>query len=324
MAKIKKHSIAKIFYMIMIGVFLINSTANGIELSNKIYLRVPVESEATYFRMAEVLTRDVSDMQYENYYSRLYDELIQGLRKRSGEIIESPENYITRIKAAIAGKKKKGKVLIVAIDGNSGAFKTTSARDLGKAIELSGGKAVVIERDWFIGSRTQRREMFDDELRGVDVSLRDNEMALRSDKFEREVLKPLQDFNNGNEQKMTLSLSNLYNKDDGGLTRSESFKIDRKTIVIIEGNFLLNEKWNEYFDFKIVVLVKPSIGIERRLVRDSYAEEERIKKIFWRINTPSYIDYLQQHIIKPDLLIITDTWDEGRSVPLQKIAASCI
>lgn len=256
-------------------------------------------------------------------YDNLYEEAVNHIKEEGIGIIEDPADYIELIKSRIARESKKGKALIVAVDGNSGAFKTTSAKQLAAEIRKSGGKAIVIERDWFIDSREERYKRQNRELEEAEVSLRDNEISLRLGKFEEEVLKPLQNFNNGNEQEMTLSLSELYDKyGGGGLTRFESFKIDRETTVIIEGNYLLTQEWKRYFDFKILMLARPSIGIKRRLPRDYHSDIERVEKIFWRINTASFISYLQKNIIKPDMLIITDSWDEERSASLQRIAPS--
>lgn len=345
MINFKKAYITKI-----ISIFIINSfvAANFIYSYPSNYsdaLRVPVGEQRTKDRQEEALKAENRNQQRNptdeqeltdrlikrkgvevtaGIYDEAYELLLQHFRKRAEETLEDPVDYIAYIRAIVAEEKKRGKVLIVAIDGNSGAFKTTSAGNLGKAIELSGGKAVVIERDWFIDSRTERYKKQDDELKEADVSLRDNEISLRSDKFEREVLKPLQAFNNGNEQKMTLFLSELYDKYGGELTHSKSFEIDRETIVIIEGNYLLIKEWEEYFDFRILMLAKPSIGIERRLPRDFHSDKDRIKEVFWRINTPSFISYLQQDITKLELLVITDSWNEEILPLSQKIAPSVI
>ena len=52
-----------------------------------------------------------------------------------------------------------------------------------------------------------------------------------------------------------LHLTDLYDKyGGGGLTHSETIKIDRETVVIIEGNYLSIEEWDRFFDLKILML----------------------------------------------------------------------
>jgi uridine kinase len=125
---------------------------------------------------------------------------------------------------------------VVAFDGNSGAFKTTAAEEVAGSIRRKGGKAVVISRDWFIDSRENRYARQDAELSRLGAtgfSLNDNEISLRAGKFE-EALEAISKFNAGRQVSLTLDLSELYAKyEGGGLTRQETITIDRSTGILI-------------------------------------------------------------------------------------------
>ena len=244
-----------------------------------------------------------------------YEDIALSLR---GALIEEPitdfHNYIKIIADQVITKRtSKKRLFVIAIDGNSGAAKTTTATELAQhLINEHGKKAVVIERDWFIDSRYNRYSRQDEELSQQEISIRDNEISLRIEKFTVEVLEKLKAFNNSANSKMRLELTELYDKyGGGGLTRTESIEMNHDTIVIIEGNFLLIDAWKKYFDFNVLMLAEPSTGLKRRLPRDHHSDSERVRNIFWRINTPSFIDYLQNLKGSPDLIVRTDSWNIG-------------
>lgn len=253
------------------------------------------------------------------YGNEAYENIVRSLKgKRIKEPIIDKAQYVREVKDLVyrvrAESKMAGRAFVVAVDGNSGAIKSSSAQEIARMIREAGGKAVVIERDWFIKSRDERYRRQDAELAGAEISLRDDEISLRRGKFEREVLKKLRQFNAGNAESMTLDLKDLYNKkDEGRLTRSERIQIDRDTVVIIEGNYLLKAKWAGYFDIRTLMLAHPSVGLERRLPRDAHTDSIRVTNTFRRINTPSFIHYMRHGMVEPDVIAITDTWKKDNS-----------
>jgi putative hydrolase of the HAD superfamily len=226
------------------------------------------------------------------------------------------EEAVGLIGAKQAELKKLGRICVAAIDGNSGASKSTNARRIKKKLESSGRKVVLIERDWFIGERTKRYKRQDDEIAEHGVCLIDDEISLRIDKIEREVLDKLKGFNGGTAGSVTLDLRELYNEKGGLLDlEPQTITIDRDTIVIIEGNYLLKKRWREYFDARVLMLISPSIGMDLRRKRDGAAAKgsRDPTPAFWRINTPSFIDYMRREIVTPDLVAVTDTWYPDRA-----------
>ncbi|MBM3244799.1 MAG: HAD-IIIC family phosphatase, partial [Candidatus Omnitrophica bacterium] len=252
--------------------------------------------------------------------------------KIKGSLIEEPvtnkDSHLSVIKSEIDKKIKAnpGKIFVVAIDGNSGAFKTTQAARLAELINHSGGRAVVISRDWFIHERDRRYSNQNDALFFKAHSFDDDEISLRRADFETSCLNKLKEFKQQDTQEATLFLTELYDATSGQLTGRQEITITAGTIVIIEGNYLLSTKknWHELFDLKVLMLASPSVGIKRRLPRDSHPDKKRIEKVFWRINTPSFVHYLQEEILKPDLVMMTDDNGSFCAAGHNKIAPKCI
>ncbi|MFA6321532.1 MAG: helix-turn-helix domain-containing protein [Candidatus Omnitrophota bacterium] len=252
---------------------------------------------------------EIDLMSFKTKYDARYDRYIAGISDQVLFDDSTCPDIAQRLMASSASLHKDGKVCIAAFDGPAGAFKTTSAKKTAALIRASGKKAVVISRDWFIGGRNERYVRQDEELSKNAVSLRDDEISLRRKKFEKEVLDRLEEFNRSSQPQMILDLRDLYNKyGGGGLDRNESVVVDRDTIVIIEGNYLLKKDWRHYFDVGILMLARPSISIARRLPRDAvHADTKRVEKIFWRINTPSFINYIENEMPAADINVVTDS-----------------
>lgn len=257
----------------------------------------------------------VSAAEIEGYDSR-YDEYAAkaGAVYYTENMCQEAAGYLLRIQAE---KKKTRHICVAAVDGNSGAFKTSTAYDIARLLRQDGVNAVVISRDWFIYGRPARYARQDAELTAGTQSLKDDEISLRREKFEKEVLEKLGQFQDSGEEQMILDLGELYNKYGGGeLNRHERIVIDRNTVVIIEGNYLLKKEWRRYFDAGILMLAKPSISITRRVDRDTaHADESRVERVFWRINTPSYLHYLENEVSGSDMTVITDKAAERAAMP---------
>ncbi|HQP92097.1 MAG TPA: hypothetical protein PLU24_05425, partial [Candidatus Omnitrophota bacterium] len=279
--------------------------AVGIEVSISLYKWQRNKMNREKIRSLDLeagLDRQKFDRDYENY-----------LKKNKSE--EFSEKTPVALAEDIMRRRKDGNIFVVAQDGNSGAFKSTTAEKIASILREAGIKVVLISRDWFLRDRSEKYKDQDDLLEKEAYVLTDDQISLRREKFENEVLNKLQEFKLSDESALTLSLKELYNKwkDDGRCTREETLEIDRSTVVIIEGNYLLTKRWKKYFDYRILMLAKPSIGLDRRLDRDSHAPQDRVKKIFWRINTSSYMNYLKKYILKPNRIITTDSVKAGSS-----------
>lgn len=255
--------------------------------------------------------KEKADLEYlAAKYDKLYDDYITNAAQTISFTDQTGYQQAQKIIQVHEALQKTGSICIAAIDGNSNAFKTTSAQDIANIIRATGRKAVVISRDWFIDSRDARYRRQDEEMARHDVSIRDNEISLRKQKFEQEVLNKLEKFKESADPELVLDLYELYNKYRGGeLNRHERLVIDRDTIVIIEGNYLLTREWEQCFDYGILMLAKPSVGMARGLPGDTpHSDSDRIERVFWRINVPSFIHYLQYAIGRHDTVIVADDY----------------
>jgi uridine kinase len=242
---------------------------------------------------------EYDDIAFENVLNNIKNEkIVDGLSARS-KIIELCESTM----------ESKAKISVLAIDGNSGTYKSTAGNDIKNEIERRGGKAVLISRDWFIDSRRIRYARQNAGMRESRAVLNDDDISLRFDKFREDVLDKLVEFRTSDQDTLMLQLRGLYNSDTGEIDMSRNIVIGRGTLIIIEGNYLLSEKMRKYFDKGILMLAKPSVGISRRIIRDTHPDKERIRMVFWHINTPSFIDYMRNRLVTPDLVIVTDAMD---------------
>lgn len=239
-----------------------------------------------------------------------YKAVIQGFEEKITNQDIAKKTILKSIINLHSEREERNRFLIVAIDGNSGALKTTTAEYIvEKLIDNENIHAIRIGRDWFIDSRKKRYDKLKKAIKSKGITLDDNEIYLRRKKFEDEVLNPLEEFKNNTNAELELNLTELYNKKEGGLlTRQENIVITRDTVVIIEGNFLLTELWRKYFDVNILMLAHPLTGIKRRLPRDSHTQSSFVTKVFWQVNTPSFNYYMKKNMVTPDVMIMTDSW----------------
>ncbi|MCX5708145.1 MAG: 6-phosphogluconolactonase, partial [Candidatus Omnitrophica bacterium] len=244
-------------------------------------------------------------------FDRKYAEYL-----RSVKSVSLSEDVLRQVVSRIIEKRNRNAqaVYLVAIDGNSGALKSTSAVKIAELLRSKGVNVIVIIRDWFIGERTERYQKIDAALSESEFIENDEEIYLRKEKFVAEVLEELERLKSGEYESKELRFTELYNREDEGRLNKvipedgePPMAISRGTVVIVEGNYLLKRAWQKYFDFRIMMLVKPSIGAERRGKRDDFTEKNKVKEMFWRVNTPSYFEYLKRENPLVDLVITTDS-----------------
>ena len=245
---------------------------------------------------------------YKDRYDREYDSFVA-----SNESDDYSEEKIDALTDEIIDNsqrrhKDEKKAYVQVVEGNQAAFKSTTVGHIVGKMSEAGKKVVIIKRDWFLRGGIERRGRHLADLSVREISLNDysNEI-FRNDKFEAEVLKKLNDFNEGFEEQLILELSGLFDRNHGlDETHTERIVIDRETTVIIEGVGMLKREWEKYYDGTLMLLVKPSTSLERRLSRGAVANTADLSNIHWRINVPSFLEFLQEDLAKPDLIITTD------------------
>lgn len=169
------------------------------------------------------------------------------------------------LKQQIKEKYKKHNVdrpFIIAIDGLSGAGKTTLAHQLKNSLD----NVVIIHIDDHIVEREKRYNTGHDEwFEYYQLQWDTNYLK-----------KHLYDKLHQNEKFLSLP---FYNKEKDTFTQ-RTIKISPKSIVIFEGIFLLREEWKTYYDYVVFLDCPRKIRYERVLNRDTYLGnlEERLKK----------------------------------------------
>ncbi|WP_337999469.1 kinase [Solibacillus daqui] len=151
---------------------------------------------------------------------------------------------------------------IVAIDGLSGAGKTTIVHQLKSEIE----NVVILHIDDHIVKREMRYNT------GHDEWFEYYQLQWDTNYLKQHLYKKLHQ----NEKQLHLP---FYDKDKDTLI-SKSIQIPPKSIVIIEGIFLLREEWKAFYDYIIFLDCPKEVRYERVLHRDTYIGklEERLIK----------------------------------------------
>lgn len=166
------------------------------------------------------------------------------------------------IKQHILNQHKKHKLnrpFIIAIDGLSGAGKTTIVNHLKNMLD----NILVIHIDDHIVERKKRYNT------GHEQWYEYYQLQWDTVYLEEELYKKLY------QNKDQLHLS-FYNKDHDSYV-NKTIPLSPYQIVIIEGVFLLREEWKNYYDYIIFLDCPKEIRYERVLVRDAYiGDKEQI------------------------------------------------
>ena len=159
-------------------------------------------------------------------------------------------------------KKNFNRPFIVAIDGLSGAGKTTLVQKLQNSID----QVIIIHIDDHIVRREYRYNTSYDEWFEY-YQLQWDVTYLKEHLFDKL---------HQNEQLLQLL---FYNKENDTLSKN-TMNIPPSSIVIIEGIFLLRDEWKAYYDYTVFVDCPREVRYERVLHRDTYIGdlEQRLKK----------------------------------------------
>jgi len=157
---------------------------------------------------------------------------------------------------------EKGRPFIVAIDGLSGAGKTTLVEQL-RGTEMN---EVVLHIDDFIVERHRRYGT------GQSEAMEYYELQWDIDLLAETLFKPLR------EGQTNLTLPYYERDRDEIVMRPIEVAID--ALILIEGIFLLRDEWRAYFDYVVYLDCPQEVRYERVLNRDTYIGDlsERLAK----------------------------------------------
>ena len=102
-----------------------------------------------------------------------------------------------------------------------------------------------------------------------------------------------------------INLKNLYNRDDNGsCTGSVDFKLERGTIIFLEGHYTLRSEFHKYIDFNIVLLGDKEEFLNRKIDRvKGYRSPDEAIDYYWKIDIPSFKNHLNRFAHLADLII---------------------
>ncbi|MCX5667271.1 MAG: 3-dehydroquinate synthase [Candidatus Omnitrophica bacterium] len=271
--------------------------------------------EGSFAALKRTVKAAAAHIKIQGMLSKLYKECLG--KFSGGNVVRDARDtkeYILDEIAKWRAQKRDGP-FVIAIDGNSGSLKTTMAKELRSVLGSSGQKAEIVRVDWFLRDRyNDRYPKYADEMGRAATSVNWKRISLREEKFEQDVLEKLRRFRKSGEPEISLDLADLYAELNGGkLSLKQAVKITRDTVVIIEGNYALQDKWSDCYDLKALMLAKPASSAYRRASRDSIkAPEGFVRDVLQRISLPSYFDYLLTENIDPDIVAVTDSWKRAK------------
>jgi uridine kinase len=189
------------------------------------------------------------------------------MRASKVSIDEVTETLLSRYQKKFSGNHR----FIVGIDGLGGAGKTTVAKELRHALELSNHKTILVHLDDHIVETHKRYgtgndEWFEYYFLQWDIGL-----------LETELFKKLHGSG-------SINLPFYHSPSDTVTTKA--IHLDPSAIVLIEGVFLQREEWRRYVDFMVYIDCSHELRAERVLDRDFYlgdhqARLDKYKRRYW-------------------------------------------
>ncbi|MGD6846540.1 kinase [Rossellomorea aquimaris] len=182
-------------------------------------------------------------------------------------IVQITETLLSRYQNEFLENRR----FIVGIDGLGGAGKTTVAKELQHALELSNHEAFIVHLDDHIVETYKRYGTGNDEWFEYYFLQWDIEL------IEAELFKKLHESD-------PITLPFYHSPTDTVTTKPLS--ISSIAIIVIEGVFLQRREWRRYIDFMIYIDCPYEIRAERVLDRDSYlgdnqARLDKYKRRYW-------------------------------------------
>ena len=176
------------------------------------------------------------------------------------------EEIISRLKKEMDGRLRTGKQIVIAIDGNCTAGKTTLASVLEKEYDCN----VFHMDDFFLRPEQRTPERYAQPGGNVDY-----------ERFREEVLTPLK-------RGVAFSYRPFSCKT---FTLSDPVAVTPKALNIVEGTYCLHPYFGECYDFKVFLSITPELQRERILLRPEAVHQRFFEE--WIPMEKLYFDHFQ-------------------------------
>ncbi|MGE7919566.1 kinase [Viridibacillus sp. NPDC093762] len=200
-----------------------------------------------------------------------------------------------KILVQFATRTFKKRPLIVAIDGLSGAGKTTLVKKIEQELSNNNSSVVIIHIDDHIEKKHKRYETGHEEWYEYYYLQWDIKMLTTS----------LFEGLRNNKKNITLP---FYDKSSDSISAKQT-TVAVNSIILIEGIFLQRKEWREFYDYTIFLDCPRELRYERVLNRDSYIGDKqaillKYKRRYW-LGEEHYLN-TENPIKNADIVIGTD------------------
>ncbi|MEW6170667.1 MAG: phosphotransferase, partial [Candidatus Omnitrophota bacterium] len=264
----------RVFFADHLRVFIpsfVFETKAGYDLKSRL-IQATIQAGKKYGYLTETGIR-----QLENLLEQVYTKFQMPNLGQAYPPFEFLEQVIRERQATSLTYSGQRMATVVAFEGFSGAGKSVFVGEkLVPHLERAGFKVVVIHVDWFLRERTYRDQMLEEARRAKQPLTRQRELFYEWDYFERAVLEPIWKFNEGREERLVLEgLTNLYSHVSGkrDFTPDIPLVIDRETIVLIEGQHCLQDRFIKYYGASCFVFAPKEVSLANLLEREQAKEQ---------------------------------------------------
>ena len=188
--------------------------------------------------------------------------------------------------------KKIDKPTIIGIDGPTAAGKTFLSKDLKALLKKSFKNIWICQLDWTLKSRAYRAnslKLFKDQNTNFYYESQDH---MDLDQIKK-CLNKINEFDYKKNKSIKVNLKGLYNRTTATNDLSISEKINKDSLIIVEGHYTSIIELDNVIDFNILLLAEKKELLERKINRvKHYRNSEDTKQYFNLIDVPSFINHL--------------------------------
>ena len=185
----------------------------------------------------------------------------------------SYDEAVHRISEKLASEKQTrhlNDAMHVAIEGLSNTGKSTLSKSLESKLRDSNFKVVSIEGDLFQKGREETmlvyRRVLEELGKGIPVPSDFPSQVWNYHKMQYELFAPLDSFKENRADSGRIVLNNVLIGKKPGTEHTETYEVDRETLVLTSGMYLRHMRG---FDFVLFLDADPEVLIERKIRRDA-------------------------------------------------------